>query len=794
MKILDLQNGIELLISLINKNAIVPIIGSGFTGGSPAAAGSVPMTRELETIMRKCILSHIAHENEKNLLTYNFDNLSEMFMDEDIVPICERLSIIKSYFTDVKVAPHKAKFLKIWKYIYTINIDDGIENATEFKTVLSYSALREQTTNLFKDKQYVLKLHGDAQKEIEIDKTDNIIFSPSQYIASLRAPEHANILASVRSDYKQKNLIFIGCSLRNEIDLAQIYKEVKSDILSTDIIYLCSKRPSANDEKRLSKYGINTLLIVNNYDSFYSEMYSAWQNRQINEEQVYKFINPKIEILNSKKEILKLFSFGRQTFDVAKGKFYVPKCKATRNIYKNMQRALISHDFIFIKGRRLSGKTILIQSLISGMPNYTSIYFPSEYIVDNYIANKLLDDYKNTLFIFDSNSLCPELYALIISQKNKISINKNKVIIASNTNEDYLVRNLNAHTEILLNTFDQEELDEFNEEANKFAFIKWQKTYTSLDYSYKLMNQHNLHFPLDSYNIDNMSCNQKALLYMLVIFDRIYSHEIVELGINLKEANDFIESYPILFEKIECSPYEADGKSIYKIVHNSKFIAINMISKIDKDDLSNAVTLIVKNLYIYDPKQYKGAIMFDNLNQIFSKDGAAYLIEYLYGKLESILYNEPHFWLQRAKSIYRLFKTDQEKLQAARVYAIKPLSDPNIDQYTKAKAAFTLSLIYCLLYFLEDDHDQKMHLQIKAIEYAHSAIVKNLDMAYSIKNELSKKRDRPRSAFTMLMEICDNFITPENSRAHYIESQNALDIISKLKEINVIPNNYIYGS
>ena len=112
-----------------------------------------------------------------------------------------------------------------------------------------------------------------------------------------------------------------------------------------------------------------------------------------------------------------------------------------------------------------------------------------------------------------------------------------------------------------------------------------------------------------------MSTNQKTLLYMITVFGAIYSHEVSNLDIPLKEADDFIDEYPLLFEKIDVDPQECAGKSIYKYVHNGKLLSTSIISKIKKEDLSISLISIVENLYKNDPQQYKDAILFDTINQ-----------------------------------------------------------------------------------------------------------------------------------------------------------------------------------
>ena len=786
LSIVKQQEGINLLIDLIHKNSLVPFIGSGFTGGAPAFGGDVPMGPELMEIMKKEILRPGNDEDEESLSQCDFTELAEKFLDEDNVHLDVRFEILKNYFTEVQLPQYKADFLKIWKYIYTINIDDGIENACGYKVVLPYASLRDSPLNLFKGKHYVLKLHGDAAKEIETEGEFNMVLSSTQYITSLREQSNENILSSVYSDYKQKNLIFIGCSLAKEIDLQQIYKDIKKDILSNKIIYLCSNIPDKQTQKNLRKYGINTLLIVDNYDSFYKNIVIEFNKQK--DVVRYRYINPETNILKSKDAIIKLFALGRPTFDIRTGYFSVPVCKAQRDTISTIVQAVHVHSFVFIKGRRLSGKTTLLQSLIAAMPAYRQIvFFPSGYAVDTETFQALLEDCHESLFVFDSNTLSPEVYRELILSRKSLLENGAKVIIATNINEDYLEGKLSAYVVVLSPQFSLNELDDFNSQVDRLAFIRRYRSDTTLDYSWRLMEQQRLQSPFSNCPVDGWSLNQKIILYMLVVFDCVYAHELSRLDISLCEAEAFTSSNQELFEKIDCDPNESEGKSVFKYVHNSRYIAISLLTRINKDDIVNIVCKVVKKLYLDDPYQYKSIIMYDTFNNIFSqKKGAGHLIDEVYEKLEKILYAEPHFWLQRAKSIYRLYKEDRKRLEDARSYAIKTFSDPHIESYTKIKASFTLALIYCLLHKLTSDIDEKIVFELRAIEHAYLALISSKNMLIFIKN------DRVDSAFSLLFEICDSFISrPEKAKEYHPTFQKALDIIKFLNELRRTFSRYL---
>ena len=71
------------------------------------------------------------------------------------------------------------------------------------------------------------KLHGDAVHEAIYasspdDANENIIFSNSQYWNSIIGSKNRYILNYLKSDFCSRIVLFIGCSLKDEIDIKQV--------------------------------------------------------------------------------------------------------------------------------------------------------------------------------------------------------------------------------------------------------------------------------------------------------------------------------------------------------------------------------------------------------------------------------------------------------------------------------------------------------------------------------------------------------------------------------------------
>lgn len=154
---------------------------------------------------------------------------------------------------------------------------------------------------------------------------------------------------------------------------------------------------------------------------------------------------------------------------------------------------------------------------------------------------------------------------------------------------------------------------------------------------------------------------------------------------------------------------------------------------------------------------YIDIILFDTLNQLFGgKNGAGNLIFEVYERLEDFLSDSMHYWLQRAKSIYRLKANDIKKLKEAYTYSIKAYFDGGTA--IKSKAALTSSLISCLIYGLETDKDEKKYYLEQAIELGYEAVNSDyyrFNMSY-LNNEL-KQRKRLNS-YELMKNICNEYI------------------------------------
>ncbi|ECV6024379.1 hypothetical protein DIL11_15005, partial [Salmonella enterica] len=237
-------NTTSFLATAFSENSLIPIIGAGFTRGCLTSSNKrVPSGNEFKAIMINIIKTQKGYVNEsviKKLEAKTFSEISELFFNENWVPRSEVIKCLENYFSGVTLTQDKKDFLKCisWPYIYTLNADNGIEKHSEYKVALPYDDALS-----FDSKKYptLYKIHGDVEYEMRHD-VSRLVFRKSDYLSSLES--NRKMLELLQIDFREKNIIYIGCSLSDEIDLAfLVAKQSQSGRKSTKNIIFLEKKP-----------------------------------------------------------------------------------------------------------------------------------------------------------------------------------------------------------------------------------------------------------------------------------------------------------------------------------------------------------------------------------------------------------------------------------------------------------------------------------------------------------------------------------------------------------------------
>lgn len=157
---------------LITDRLLIPILGSGFTSGALAQKGKVVTGKELRAYMLNLLKEreYMEEEDQKAIEKYEFSKIAGLYENSECISDDERRSYIKNNFFNIRLEEPQKEFLDInWPYIYTLNIDDGIERNSDFKQVIN--AFDEIDEKIFDEAKCVIKLHGDVRQYLSTKKS-----------------------------------------------------------------------------------------------------------------------------------------------------------------------------------------------------------------------------------------------------------------------------------------------------------------------------------------------------------------------------------------------------------------------------------------------------------------------------------------------------------------------------------------------------------------------------------------------------------------------------------------------
>ena len=170
-------------------------------------------------------------------------------------------------------------------------------------------------------------MHGDAKNMGYLAEGEAFsVFDTDQYIESLE--QNKSILTQLKQDYIDKNLLFLGCSLQDELDLLHVFSKVKNEgnYGKVERFYITDKQLSSLQLIDLEKYGITKVVYIKSYEDFYDNFYQIKEDLMCaRNEDLLQFKNIPIEILDSYDDKNKSYVLnGKNPFDKKAGKIYLP--------------------------------------------------------------------------------------------------------------------------------------------------------------------------------------------------------------------------------------------------------------------------------------------------------------------------------------------------------------------------------------------------------------------------------------------------------------------------------------
>ena len=765
MKIVSFTEIRNELISNMQREMLIPIIGSGFTRNCSSLRGKVPSGDDYRRYMiDRIIEAHPSLVSEKDHLNKeSFSNISSMY--HRVVPKEVQERYLQDNFTSVSIEDRKKDFLSLpWAYIYTLNIDDGIEKNSDYRCVIY--ANRSVNERIFDSEKCVIKLHGDVFDMLSYADSHSEVFTQEQYVASLRKDN--TLLSKLKHDSIFQNLLFIGCSLDDEIDL--LYSLVPTETQGNQTArYICvAQKPSFLDELKYEKYGITHCIIFDSYDSIYDELYSVGiEAQKISIDDLTHYRKFGIQRLSSDYEKNKSFLlFGKSLIGkdhIITLPYYFIEREESTTIINNFT----AYNLQLLIGSRCSGKSYILADIASKIRDRDVFFFETKDRLSDQAFDQLLCR-KNCVILADNGALSNDQFEMLLDNLSFLEQNKINVVIAVNKNNRDLGSilklyelqgriNLEKVPQISVsNIFSLPELAQLNPllTAIDAGIFSRHKTIVDniIDISNKLAEQSKYNKVTPKYR----SIQELAALIVLGIEGKVYSSLATKLDLHQELLTQRKATEPLIDCEATWSFEKSSGdNSPVKYVLNAEYWLCGQLESFARTEenyvrIVDAYKYIISQIISHEGRpellygnrvtSYKNYIFFDNINRLFSSNRASgkkglTLIRIIYESLNDLLSVDPNYMHQRAKCYIKssYYETGtKEKMD----YLNKAYRDANVALQVFSRRyeecgnekliismdhiVYTQALILCHKCFIDDYSD--VSANTIAIQALHSAL------------------------------------------------------------------------
>lgn len=671
------------IIQMMRRKTIIPVIGSGFTRDCIARSGKVPSGEDYYNYMIAQIVDQNPDEMKvKELNNESFSSISSIY--HKMVQAEKQQSYLLNKFTNVKLENVKKNFLKIdWPYIYTLNIDDAIENNSEFKTVLY--ANRDIRNSIFEQEKCVIKLHGDIKDILKYEDSNCEIFDQKQYVVSIK--KNVSLLKKLTHDYEYLNLLYIGCSLSDEIDL--LFSTSMANDNNNNRYYCSTQIPTLLQKTKLEAFGITHCIVFESYDDIYEKMTDAFhQSLCITPDELEQFSTYEFKTLGTGFELNCPYLFqGKSILNNSKIAIY-PSFFVSRSVTDKIVENINSKGTQIVVGRGCSGKTYVSYDIIRRVRDREVYAFRSKDRINNETLTLLLNK-ENCLTIFDSKVLSiKQIEEIILTTSERVVKSNSIIIIENKSNRDLsgllVLMKMNEHLEDdeipqleISNRFSKPKTDEINNYLVTSSLGVFSENKSIAD---NIINASNLLIQKNKFSqISPLTDNvrQGSSLIVLATLGKVYASDAINLDLVEEFEMQCKKAMPLI-EKESTWVFEmsAANNSPLKYVVNAEYWLFNQLdilakSRKGREKIIEAYRYIIGKLIEINGKPdlmkgekyapYKDYILFDNIFQIFRSQGTK-IIRDIYQSLNDILATDPNYLHQRAKCYIRsAYKSTEEK-------------------------------------------------------------------------------------------------------------------------------------
>lgn len=784
------------LEGVLRVDQSVPFIGTGFTAGERARKGIVPFGGEWMQIMRDQIkASHVLEKpSDKELESFDFQALSDVYFREDIVDLDTIKDTINNLFTSVSLSiPSKLEFLDIpWSYIYTLNIDDAIERHINGVRVLPY-----QPFSRYEGRRYVYKLHGDADDVLTAPTKEGlrVIFGKGDYIRSL--DRNRSLIADLVNDFQEKNVIFIGCSLTDEIDISYALAKLEQDNKPKKAarVYITGSAPTDyNTKKKLKDYGITDVVVVGNYSAFYSFAADFARKQTI--------INSPLDAYTFKASPVP-YSINDQIRYLAQIDWRHREDPYNLSIDRQCQRsinALLSRPIAIIWGKRFSGRSTVLFRLLNENRTRRAFFIPSTTSVSDTVYSEFFR-VQNALIAIDTEALHHSQMRTLASKSHVLEKNNTTIVLTTNRIETNIFGQDGASDAVEVpSKLAASEVGEINKILDPLGFQRWWPSTSILENVFSIANSpvvigkfggnsslaSRLERACKNWQADKSGKLEFAGIYYLTVRQKLYSR-IFRVIANSYDSSylgeQYMEEYGkkwapfIEWEGTDAATRQSENSNRVLVCNSFSWcrLAVRSLSeKIGVDESAKIIVRLFSVLREVDNDPFE-LVLFDNLNSIYetplnhSADWRSAIIKSVYEQLATVMSDKPDYWLQRAKSFYYM-SNDEGELRTAIGYCEKGLVEKIAKTWSNAK--LTKANIYGKLCFVSKyRNDEDL---IKAVE-AYVDAINDRDSNRGYIDELLRKSKDGRS---YMGKVCDAASSRIGLLPHRMAIQHILDYLS----------------
>lgn len=714
------------LIKQLKNQSLYPVIGAGFTTNCAAKNGKTPSGDEMKTEMIRQI--HMQGHDITTLVSMDLKQISKYY--KTLVPRNIRTQYLLNNFTEITLPDYSTKFLSInWKYIYTFNIDTAIEDNSKFKNVILPNKQGDDK-NISRLNNCVFKVHGDVIDYCKYTESECYIFDSKEYAQSIT--KNTYILNKFNHDFSYNNLIYIGCSLSDELDLLS-FTNNNAFSSSTKRYYVTDTKPDKFKEIDLGTYGITDIILIDKYSDFYNDFYDIYiESEKIVDDELTAFLNPALDFINANFEANKdFFYLGKLLYNSKTRQLCIPNYFIDRTVITEcLLPDMKQYNIQFIYGGRISGKSYALASIVKTIHDRDVYHFDSRYSLTQDSIDNLLSK-KNTVICFDTSSISKEQ---IFRLKDNITLleqnNINIIICINRSDKDVIssIKKMSSEDRIAMyelnNKFNEVECKMINQKLPHLSIPDFDINKSILD-NLLIASEINSSPYKESKNNFNINNEYSMIIFILLaINEKISSQEFVEFGVE-REVYELLHKLSPIIDEDYTSLIERDtlNSSAYKIYANSRYWLLSKLGTYASDPnmhkiIINAYHTIIECLISNHGTNYRDLedyIKYDIINEIFFRPvhGNLLLIKKLYDSLDDLLASEPQFYHQKAKCYlwHCDYTTDKDK-EISDALRFAKLAKHNLSLHSNtsnnkviislAHIEFTIALIYAKINFLEN--------------------------------------------------------------------------------------------